>query len=145
MRRVGGLSGVVLVVGLNCVGAGLVFALGYDSLHTPSAHYPRFGQGTYPIPKWLLNIGLVMIVVGVVLVAAGWLTSPRWHAGMPPPEQRYVMPVLASFVAVALSAFATVLIAGHKSPLVADTMITAVLCLLVVSGLVLKNRRDGRV
>jgi len=129
-----------------CFVAGVIFVVGYDMLREPGMPErllnPNLDDVTYPMPMWLLIAGGALIVVGLVLVVTVWLLSPRWSEGAGPTGPDSLRPALMTLGAVALGAFAVVVIGGHRSALLPGFLLLAAMG-LVISSLVIWGQRSS--
>jgi len=82
-----GLRSLLAATGVHLFVVGVLDTALYVLLREPSelekAMEPELESVRYPIAHWALTVGLVLLAFGVVLVAAGWFTSPRWHPDTP--------------------------------------------------------------
>jgi len=119
VRQLVGIRLLVSVCGLHLFMAGLSDTALYLFLRRPTelskAMDPRLEDVVYPVAHWALTVGLVLLVSGVVLVAAGWLTSPRWHPGEPLRRKRDFERLAIATLGAAFAAGAAIALSARRS------------------------------
>lgn len=116
MRAVVGMRLVLFGVGLNAASIGAVLALGHLGLRYPDARSamndPTLSGVVYDVPHWMLDVGLGLLMFGLVCLIAGWYSSPRWQGG--PLHRRWGLAVSSSVISGWLASVVAVVL-GRKS------------------------------
>jgi hypothetical protein len=147
-RVLRGFRFLVLIVGLNLMGAGVIWVGSYIMLREPPASDQAFDDKlayvTYAVPSWLIRGGWLLIAAGMLVVVAGWFTSPRWNGTDIRRQTSHVRGIFASFGCTGLLALVVAFVAGRRSPETQELYGLIAVCSPVCIWLLWKEFRASR-
>ncbi len=119
----------MVIAGACLVAAGSVLAGGYGLLRTPSQYeidlHPELEHVAYDIPRWPFNLGVVILVAGLLMLVVGWYSSPRWREGLPLGQWGSML--LASMSLSVAASLAVLVAAGRHSDRLPELLIFTII------------------
>jgi hypothetical protein len=96
-RSVSGRRAWIAYLGVLAMAGGGSLAAGYAFVRFP--YNPATPEQT--APRWIIDVGLTLLVIGALLFISGFLTSPRWEPELPVASMSRRGELVVGIVAVA--------------------------------------------